>query len=289
MKIQSYIESIFGVDSNTSATIIITLLVFLIGIIVQRFFLLLNMYFERRKIRKFIKISFAEFEAQVRKQSKEYEKSAETFTFDKETNFEFKRATISTLSSLNSIGYIRTYEAFFNGFENIIKCRLGLKLKAFNKLYDSVKSVEFWHEKSFNESSGFIDKYNSFNERRNSALDKHRRFLDPIMFSIKGKDIPIDIVKYLQKVDQYHFDWQKLKDRTRPNIIHEQLVEKLLNLNRENQDIEIAVRMNDNLLVASIEFQNQKSLLKAQKEQLQSYARSFRQYYRLCKEVGKII
>lgn len=286
---QKYLELNYGIDANTTATIFITIFIFFIGLVVQQMIVIYNSYNERRKTRKIFKISLKSFVKQVKKQADEYQKTSQTFTFDKESNFEFNRASISTISSLNNLGFQRTYEAYFFGIENMFKCHLDFKLKAFNKIWDAVKSVEYWHDKSFQDVSDFINKYNTFNERRNRAVDNHRRYFEPIMTSISGKTVPKNLGLYLRDADQIHFDWQNYPNRTRPNVVHKQLITRLRILNRENQDLDVANVMNNNLLEASMEFQNQHNLLKAQKIQFVSYGRMFRLYSRIAKKTIEIL
>ncbi len=287
--IQKYLESTYGIDANTIATIFITIFIFLIGLLIQQGIAFYNSYNQRSKTRKIFRLSFQSFLSQVEKQSKEYHKTSLTFTLDKETNFEFKRATISNLSSLKDLGFQRTYEAFFFGLENTFKCNLDLKLKAFNKIWDAVMSVEFWHDKSFQDISDFINKYNEFNDRRNRAIENHRRYFEPIMTSLNGKTVPMNLGQYLRSADLIHVDWQNHPNRTRPNVVHRRLVIRLRILNRKNKNLEVANRMNDNLLEATGEFQNQLNLLKAQKDQFESYSRSFRFYSRIGKKAIEII
>lgn len=287
--IQKYLESVFEIDANTSATILITLSIFIIGISIQQLLLLFSKFIERRKTRKIFKISLTGFIKQVKKQSEGYNETAKSFTFDEQTNFEFTRATIYTLSSLNSIGYQKTYEAFFTGFENIWKCNLNLKLKAFNKVWDSIKSVEFWHQKSFEDLSDFIDKYNDLNEKRNIAIENHRRFFESIITEINNKSVPAKVGLYIQDVDRIHVDWQKLKNRTRPNIIHRYLIIKLRIINRKNSNIKIVNRMNENLLDATKEYQNQRNLLKTQKDQFENYSMNFKLFYRLSSKAKNVL
>ena len=281
IQIQKYLEYQFDVDPNTSATIIITISVFMLGIFFQYLLHSITKFSERKRVRKIFLVGLSEFSKQVKKQSEQYGISAKTFAFDKKTNFEFNRATIFTISSLNGLDYNQTYQAFFFGFENIVKFNSNRKFEAFNKVWDSIKSVEFWHEKSFQNINYFIEKYNELNEKRNEAVNAHRLFYEPIMKKLDGQDVPENIGRYMQAADQIHVDWQNKENRTRPHNIHRYLILRLRILNRKNQDIQIANGMNDNLLTASMEYESQRNFLKAQKDQMENYERSFRLYYRL--------
>lgn len=287
--LQDYLLSNFDINPNTSATIIISLLVFFMGIAFQRLIALYIGYNRRSKVRQIFFIALKNIIDQLIDQSEGYLKSSKSFSFEKEFNFTIIRASLFSASSLQSLGYEKTYEALFTGVENFFSCNQRVRLKAFNKVWQTVKAVEFWHDHSFSDINRFNDRYNSLNERRGNALEEHRKLVENILIPLQGKLLPEIEGKYLQKVDDIHFEWQKIPDRTRPDITHRQLVLKLRILNRKNSSIPLANKMNANLLEASILYMDQSSLLKAKRDQFHAFYRSFRYYSRICKVSGKIL
>jgi hypothetical protein len=52
---------------------------------------------------------------------------------------------------------------------------------------------------------------------------------------------------------------------------------------------DVANKMNDNLLEATLEFENHRNLLRAQKEQVERYSQSFRYYSKIVKKAIEIM
>jgi len=287
--IQAKFNERFGTDSNTSATLFITLFVFILGLLFQQLFVLYSKFIERRKIRKIFQVALRQFIKETSKQSSLYKKDSENYQMEKKTSFTFTRGSIFTCSSIQELGFEKTYAAFFLGIENWGHTKSSLRQKAFIKIWGSVKSVEFWHNASFSDRSQFLEKYNSINEKRNIAIENHRKLYEKAMTNLDGVKAEKAYREYVQALDAIHVSWQNNPNRTRPDVLHEELVTPILDLNRGNHKFPLAISLNDNLLPASLEYENQLNFLKAQKKQTLAYYWAFRSYARISKKSLEIL
>lgn len=288
MCIQEKLIEWFNIDPNTSATIIISLSVFIVGFLFQQLFQSISFYIQRKRTRNIFEIVVKKFIEQVNVQSKVYSKSAKTFVFDRDTSFQFRKATIFTSQSVNQIGYQNIYNAYFSGFENLIKFNKTLKLKAFNKIWSCIISVDFWLDKSFKGVDMFPSKYNGFNDNRAEALENYRKFLDPLMASFDGKEIPKGVAIYISEIDRINIEWQKSRNRLRPDKIHRKLILPLRIYNRKNIN-PISVEMNSFLLDATRHYINQSYILKMEKLQQETYSKSFNFYSKISSKAIDIL
>lgn len=299
--IRESIMTSLDIDPDTFATIFITLFVFIVGLIIQQLIVFYNSYIQRKRTRKVFELSLDSFINQAKKQSEEYIKTSQTFSFEKETRLYFSPVTISSISLLNELGYQKAYEAYFFGFENLFKLKFDLKIKTFNKIWHSIKHVEFWREQSFKDTRYLESKLHELNNRRILAIDNLRKFRESVSIELHGKripqDIPEELGRYIQAVDEITVNYQNLPNARRADIVHQNLILPLMTLNRSynSQNIEgrelmeLIARMGDNLLKASREFQNMEIFLMAQKNQFETYSKSFRRDYRLCIKAKEIL
>jgi hypothetical protein len=286
--LQRYLHSNFNIDENTSATIIITISIFIAGIVIQQILSMSSGIIKRKRIRKLFAINVKNFVNEVKKQEEAYLKTSESFKFETGLIFSFTRSPIFSHKSILEMGYQISYESFFYGIENIFKFKRDKKLKAFRTIWSSVHSVDYWHDKTFTEINKFQEKTDEFNNRWNNAIGSHRQFIDSIMAEVNGQLLQKELGVYLKEVDKIHLNWQNLPNRTRPDILNKNLIIPLRILNRKHQN-NISLKMNDNLLAAGIEFQNKRNLFNAQKDLFSNYARSFRLNYRLTRISIKIL
>lgn len=287
-ELQCYLKNNFKIDENTSATIIITLSIFIAGILIQQGLSISAGYIKRKRIRKLFEINVKNFVVEVKIQEKAYRTTADSFKFETGLVYAFTRATIFSHHSIKEIGYQNSYEAFFHGVENIFMFKRNKKLTAFSKIWSSVNSIDYWHDRTFADIHKFQEKLDEYNSRWNSAIEKHRQFVESIMAQVNGQLIEKELGTYLTEVDRIQTIWQNLPERTRPDILNKNLIIPLRVLNRKNQN-DISRKMNENLLAASIEFQNKRNLLKAQRELFFHFARSFRMNYRFSTIAIKIV
>lgn len=280
-----YIKYNYDVNTDTSATITITLFVFVTGFIINTIIKNIRNCWERKKTKRIFEIALSSFLKQVDEQSKAFLQASQSFTFENDGNFVPKRIQILPLSAINEIGYKNTYEAYFSNFRiNTLfffcNKKMDLKLKAFNKIWEAIHSIEFWHNKSFENMDFFNNTYNLYNERRKDALEKNRLYVENMLTAIKQnlQNIPQEISEYAKKVDDITADWQNSTNPTNELIVHEKLIMPLRNLNRNNQNLYLANQMNSILLKATEEFQNQKKLLHTFQEQFKSSSDLFNSY-----------
>ncbi len=288
-KIQEILNHQFNIDYNTSATILITLIIFFLGLILQRILSMYIDFIKRKRIKEAFEIALKVHINQIKKQSKGYLDVSNSIKFDVHERIEYTHVTIFSANSFENIGYQQTFEAYFSGIENLFKFNRKLKLKAFTKIWESIRSIDKWHTKSLTDMDVFLEKVNSYNEKRNDALDNHRKLIDMIKLQYNEKNVPLRLGEYIIKLDEIHTNWQKLMNPAQPDIVHKKLVIPTRELNQRYDDLELAVKMNDSLLIATMEYKNQERLINAYIDQFFKYSISFKMYYNLTKTGMKIL
>lgn len=282
--LQNLLNCKFDIDSNTSATIIITFIIFFSGILITELIKLLSRIRERRKFRLIINSSIKNVINQAKKQVVAYEKIAEEFNWKGNKHILLGR----TILSKTQFDYKMIFTAYFTGIENISLLKKK-KSKAINKIWEALQSLDFWHEKSFADVDKFLDKYSQYNNKRNEALDQHRKLIEMNLTSLSGNSLPTRLGHYVQQIDNLHVQWQAAENRTRPDILHDILVTPSLLLNRNYPEIELARKSSDLLLQASIEYESMESLLKVYNQQFLNYSRIFRYNYRTLEKAIRLI
>lgn len=286
---QEYLIREFGIDENTSATIIITLVIATLGIAINLVFQFSSNLIKRWQRRRIFFIAIKRYSEQMLRQATGYSKTADKFKFENQERFGFFRIDLFPSQVLTDLGYKETYEACFSGVENVLRCKNKLRLKAFNKIWECIHSTDYLHNKSFEGMEKFIEQYNTINEVRNKALIAHQKYWEPIILAADGETVGRNIGTYLQGCDTIHVKWQNTEKKTRPDVIQRTLVLPLRIHNRKYKTQQIAQTMNYNLLTASAEYENQRMLLRGNKQQFTIYACTFRYWGRVTSKSRKIL
>lgn|GEM_PF-4741408 len=267
----------FQIDKNVAVSTVVTLFIFCSGIIINQIIKAITLFNSRRRTRNLFQILIDQLSRSIRLQGRDYGKIADQFTFKSYNRFTYKRAEVYTLDILYDTGYQRLFDAQFLGFENYFQTDKDLKVKAFNKVWETLNIISYWHEKSFEGINDFLKDYNKHNDNRNEAIENHRILLAPIFQALNGQNVNPTLASYLVEIDNITANWQTVADRTRPDIVHRKLILPLRVHNRKHlKSITIALKLNQDLLDASEHYINQRNLLKAQKEQFKTYSMIFR-------------
>lgn len=287
MSLQNLINGWFKVDSNTSATIIITVLVFISGIIFTEIIKELSAYFKRRKIRKICNYNFKNLENGIEKQSKYYLKYCESLNFKNTSGFKFTSIIIHSIYIFENIGYPNIYEAYFFGFENLFKGKK--ELKAFSKLWSCVIAMQQWQDQMKDIMQNQIQNFNKWNDFRNTSLAEFYKIFDPLIVKLLDPNIPIYLAEYLLQLDEIQVVFQKSDDNRNPVIVQNLMVLPTLEINRQFKHIPEIHNLNPHLLSSIMAFENMDRNLNHNLSQSKTYYFTFKGYSKLVKIAKKII
>lgn len=259
---QDFVNHFFEIDNNTSATIIITISVFLIGILINLFLSFIQKVIERKNIRRIFLMNVKALEKNVRDQSVEFKKFSDQFCFEYTENLNLKIINFPQVQIIKQIGYGLSYDAFFKGLENIFVSKSSFE--TFNEIWETVYFLESWKDHS-NIIKDFNASYKEYNFLRNKALAEFQKSVesDLTIGNINSK-IP-EISNYYTQANEILISFQKLNRRI--DMVQNMLVQRFLELNRvsNHSKIPMIVHYNYNLLEASLNFENLKNLIESYK------------------------
>jgi len=177
--IQSYIESVFHVQPQTSAPIIITLFVFIVGFLINWLSKSVSKYLERKSNRKLFIDSLNALIDSVEKQSTSFKETISNLDITNDTVWVYQRAEFYLIPALREMGYRSAFMTYFTGIENITwfkdKKYKGRKRRCFNKTWENVSLLEFWTERIFDDFNRFNKMYNEYLDQWSETIDKKLR------------------------------------------------------------------------------------------------------------------
>ncbi|HET8829750.1 MAG TPA: hypothetical protein VFM79_10430 [Pelobium sp.] len=287
MSLQNLINNWFNVDSNTSATILITILVFISGILFTEILKELSSYFRRRKIRKICDFNFKNLETGIEKQSKYYLKYCESLNFQNTSGFKFTSIIIHSINIFENIGYSNIYEAYFFGFENLFKGKK--ELKAFAKLWSSVVAIPQWQNQMKDIMENQIQNFNKWNDFRNNSLAEFYKIFDPLLVLVLNPDTSTYLREYLLQLDEIQVNFQIKSNYRNLIIVQESMVLPTLEINRKFKHISETHNLNPHLLSSTMAFENMEKNLNHNLSQAKTYYFTFKGYSKLVKIAKTII
>lgn len=285
-----YISDLFNIDNNTTATIVITIAVFLTGLAFQGLFSFIkNLSIRCRKRRFFIHVLDKTGQASL-KQGNLFNDFSKKLAISYVGNFELSTITFPYLSTFDKIDFELVYNAFFNGPENLCS---QYKTKAFTKAYSIISRIQSIESKYPTDLQKFIDKFNGYEDKWYNAVELIRQQYEQILGSSTEITVTNPLVAdFLTRMDGIISSWQRQINYTHYSTEFNSLVNPLYNLLKEPQFESIALRSKQllNLLIeAQGHYQNMVSLLENYSSLYQLYGRIYCNSLRIIKVIVKIL
>lgn len=286
--ILEHIQQVFGINVDTAATIIITLIVFITGQLLLYITNFIKRFFERRSIKKlFIKVLEAAIRT-IRKQEESYIGVINNMTFENLPNLTQKRSEFYHLDLLKELSYPKIHSSFFSGLGNILRTKANLKSKAFVKSWEVMNGLDFWTQQGYDQINFYADKYNEHDKLRSNAMKGLRQYVDKMALAVDGKKVDKLTHEYLTAFYETDTEWKKTMDR-RPHVVHRKLVLPMRILNRKYRNLSVTQDLNNYLLEATFQYECMSKALKKGRDQYNIYARNSRYFYRSLEKVIKIL
>jgi hypothetical protein len=118
--IQGWINEVFGINDEKSSTILITLLVFITGLLVRRSSIIIQGLLERKRMRQLWKRSLKNFLPKMIALAEAFDKTKSSLEIRKTENvtLEFKTPSVPQMYGPYSLDFTKAQIAFFHGIEN---------------------------------------------------------------------------------------------------------------------------------------------------------------------------
>jgi hypothetical protein len=256
MEFQKFLERLFHIDSNTSATIIITFLIFFLGYLVATSVRLVGKYFERRAKRK---IFIGTLKTLIESLKKREETLATQLHYSQISNASdvvIAKIQFFQFDILSSIGYTTTFQSFFYGVENFLKCNKQLRTKAFIKVWENLANIQFWDQDMYEKMPPFRDEINRLNENMGESLQKYRHMYEDLFDQYQKGGGSVQERKFIEKIGAIVTSWQKLEDRRSAFNVNEFLSKPLTKLCTEFDSISVARELRKLTMNASVWYDN---------------------------------
>lgn len=272
-KLQEIINCLFGIGNETSAPIIITFIIFILGYLISYLVKFIENFLKRKSKRKLFFELLKEISKSASTQALNFKEFADTLVITYEKGFKLRRVNINHLSNLNKLDFETIHDAYFTGIENWIYFRHSRD--EFNIVWSGISKLTYWEAVYRDEVDKFINKFNSYESKRNDLMDRFRIIYDTFIQSVNGKTVSKEYGIYINGLQSKILLWLNV-----PNNIHfynaqHDLVLPLIEHNKQYPEYEISLQLNNVLLEASYYYDNLKRHLENYRELFLSYEKTY--------------
>jgi len=269
-----YLNELFNIDNETSATIVITLTVFILGFMITWFINALRKFFDRRRTRRLFFDLLKEIDRTALRQSYNFFEFGKKLTIEYQDIFELDKSPINHLDNISHLSINSLHEAFFIGFENLW-CR-KIRQKAFNKIWIHISALTYWEQQYPNDLKEFINKFNNYEDKRNEELENWRKVSEELIFQVRQQGATGLHLEYFTRYDRIVYGWQTAGQNTHYFTVQRDLIEPLRLLNRDFHDLPVVLVLNNPLLGVTNYYENLVSTLRVYNRQFNSLGISYK-------------
>lgn len=291
MNIQKFIEQLFNIDSNTSATIIITVIVFSLGYIFTSFGKMISKYSVRKANRKIFIKNLETLNNSLKKRREVVEiqlghLSVKTFTVIPVSKIQFFQIAI-----LNSMTYKETVESFFTGIENITCNQKAEKLKnkCFIKVWENMSNIEFWENNMYEQMKNTQDEINRLNEILANPLTEMRILYTELLSNLNNSTIQTLEKEFIIEVKAIIETWVIQKNINHGHTVNEFLSQKFISLCNKYEEVPSARQLKEHSVLASYWYENIILINEGIQKSLKDYDTSLSYFMRSTKIIIKAL
>ena len=289
---QKFIENMFNISNDASATLIITLLTFILGYVITATAFILNKYFERKSNRKIFIEGLKNLCNSLKRQEKALVDTIESLNILANKPWEYSKVDFFQIAVFKEMNYKDNFKSFFLGFENQFTfcTNKHLKRKAYNKTWENLSNIQFWSDRAFNDFNPILEKYNTHGNRRNIAITQLRQMWEKLFQNGPSK-LNSREFEYFTKLDRLIFSYQLIptNQRIRPYATNRLLILPIRILNRKYPSLPFVREINDKAMEVSHQYHEMELLLRHTRNQYQEYYHAFRKINKVNEMIIKIL
>lgn len=214
-------EQIFDIDSNTAATILITIIVFAIGQLCIGAGRLYRRERESRILRKVFIEATEDLCDSIKMESKHLKELSDGLSVS--SGVQIKRHHYPSLRFFEELSHLEGTKIFLIRVFALIIGKRSVKRKALRKIWAIVETIRFIHSKHFETTSMFIEKKSRENASRNESMEVLRKEMVDFIIPMDITGPVTDEKEIARALGFIWGKWQDMNDRE-PGAVHEYLI-----------------------------------------------------------------
>ena len=292
---QEFIEKLFNISHDASASLIITLSTFILGYLITAVVFVVTRYLERKSNRKIFLDNLKSLNKSSKRQQTAFLDTVKSLDIVTNLLWEYSKVEFFQIPVFREMSYKDSFKSFFFGFENQLTFWRNKKLKrrAYNKTWENLNNIQFWSDRALNEFYPALDKYNQHGERRNMALNQLRQMWEHLFLIAKNEPqrFSQDEFKYLKQLDKIIATYQKVptNHRVLPFTTQRKLILPIRILNKKYQTLPLVRELNDKAYEVSTYYNEMELLIRHTRIQYKEYYYAFRRIQKTNEIIVKIL
>lgn len=285
-----FLNKTFDIKNDVSVPILISLIVFITGGIINYLIRSINKYFAKLRLRTSFRIMLKEIINQCELKSNLVKQFFPTLTEKNDGDWSMKIIKVTYIET----AFKQDFSSLYNSFNYIFRCCCykKLRLKSFNKIWSVIENLQFIENRIINDFDKLNKQYNEYENKYNSHLEDLRKHIDNLFQPLIGKPIPMEPKNpndYLKKLDGIVSKWQNSNNLLSNYNRYYTLLTPIHELNKNSQDVQLILPLNNIIMPAMYEYAQMTKILNINYRLFYNYYINYRKSKRVLNKCLKIL
>ena len=294
MNILEFINELFGIENETSAPILITLLVFITGGIIGFIYNRIKLYRQRKDLREIFRVMINEIINDCGTKERQTKKFYPTLTTEHREHWSLSFTRINYLNTVFELEFHQVFQAF-ESFINWSWSDRKLKKEAFHKIYSNLDNIRYFEEFIKPDIEKFIIDFNSHHVKYKDSISNFNEMVDGLRFDLQPT---LPLISGRSSIDDYAIEtekiWQKWlaideKERVHYKTTYDMLIEPTLTLNRKAFGLHFTLEMNKHLMECKTQIIEMENILKRGHLTFKNHSFNYRSTRRILQKCLEIL
>jgi len=294
LNILELINELFGIENEVSAPILITLLVFITGGIINFIYHRIKSYRQRRDLRDIFRVMIKEIIHDCEIKEKQTKRFYPTFTTEHRGHWTLSFTRINYLNTVFELEFHQVFQAF-ESYINWSCCNRKLKKEAFHKIYSNIDNIRYFEEFVKPDIEKFITDFNHHHVKYKDSISNFNQMVDGLRFDLQQS---LPLVAGRSAIDDYAIETERIwqawlaldeNERVHYKTTYDMLIEPTLTLNRRPFGLQFTLEMNKHLMECKTQIIEMENILKRGYLTFKNHSFNYRTTRRILKKCINIL
>lgn len=269
----------FGVDANTTATLVVTLFTFVTGFVITWIGYKVKECRDRVSYRSSYIILLKDLRKSCEKQCVHVEKSLLKSSLIHSQGFNITHVIISGINIFDRVDF----NDFLQNFEPIFVSKKYNK--AISKLFEVHELIKYINVEIFNTQKELFERFSKHEQIYYKNMSEIRNLIDALNMKYNGKNVEKDMGIILQSYFDIFNAWYMAGQPRDMSSTHSMLIKKLLEVNGNRFRHPLVLEFNNYALASDLAFQNIIATEEAMRDSFKNFLFHHRRANRLLKVI----
>jgi hypothetical protein len=287
-----WINDTLGISNEVSVPTLISIIVFILGGLINFLFSQFNISYDRKTIRKtfFLLLEYVIVDLKIKEKNVQELKDQIDVTYEK--GFSYSQKSIIHLDTIFEFGFKEIFYSFRKKFFWNFFTQ-NIKYKAFHKIWDALTELKYFETKIYDHLEDFAKNFDERLLNYNTSLgDLRKYYIEKRYNSDSGEEANNDPIwiEYFQEEKKIWLAWQNL-DATKNHYYYsyKYLISPLILLNRKFPHLKVDSNCLQALFQCEYAYEEIENAIETNKSIFSTYFQFYRNKNRLLKKCLSIL